>query len=89
MRARLHAMETDIAFDPIPVDALDMDGVMTSPHEVSNFVEQISRHTNPRALGHTWSLVRRSVEHLRAMILHLADLPETSSNMELSSTLAC
>ncbi len=85
----LHAMETDIAFDPIPVGALGMDGIMTSPHEVSHFVEQLGRYTNPRALGHTWSLVRRGVEHLRARILHMADLPETASNMVVSSRFAC
>ena len=81
-------METDIVFDPIPVGALGMDGIFTSPHEVSHFVEQFGRHTNSRALGlgHTWSLVRRGVEHLRAMILHMADLPETSSSVVISNS---
>ena len=66
-----------LASDPIPVGALGVDGIMTSPHEVAHFVKQSGRHTNPRGLGHAWSLVSRGVERLWAMILHMADLPET------------
>ena len=75
----LHVVVTDIAFDPIPVAAFGMDGIVTSPHEVAHFIKQSGRHTNPRGLGHAWSLVSRGVERLRAMILHMADLPETAS----------
>ena len=56
-----HVVEADIAFDPIPIGALGMDGTMTSPHEVAHFVKQSGRHANPRGLDHAWSLVSRSV----------------------------
>ena len=79
-----HAVETDIAFDPIPVGAFGMDGIMPSPHEVAHFVKQSGRHVRPRGLGHAWSLVSRGVERLWTMILHMADLPERCSNIVLS-----
>ena len=85
----LHVVETDIAFDPIPVGAFGMDGIMTSPHEVAHLVKQSGRHANPRGLVHAWSLVSRGVERLRAMILHMADLPEMGSNIALSGKSAC
>ena len=68
-------METEIALDPIALGALGMDGIMTSAHDVSHFVELFGRHINPRALGHMRSLMRRGAERLRAMILHMAYLP--------------
>ena len=80
----LHVVEANIASDPIPVGALGVDGIMTAPHEVAHFVKQSGRHTNPRELGHAWSLVSRGVERLWTMILHMADLPETGSNIILS-----
>ena len=84
----LHAVEADIAFDPVPVGALGMDGIMTAPHDVAHFVKQTGRHANPRGLGYAWSLVSRGVEHLRAMILRMADLPEMPSNIILSGRFA-
>ena len=84
----LHVVETDIAFDPIPVGAFGMDGIVTSPHEVAHFVKQSGRHVSPRGLGHAWSMVRRGVERLRAMILRMADLPETMSNIAISGRFA-
>ena len=47
-----------------------------------------SMNSIPRRLGHAWSLVSRSVERLWTMILHMADLPETGSNITLSSRFA-
>ena len=85
----LHVVETDMAFDPIPVGAFGMDGIMTSPHETTHLVKQSGRHVNPRGLGHAWSLVSRGVERLRAMILRMADLLETGSNIVLSGRFAC
>ena len=84
----LHVVETDIAFDPIPVGALGMDGIMTAPHEVAHFVKQSGRHANPRGLDHAWSLASRGVERLWSMILHMADLPEKPSNIILSGRFA-
>ena len=85
----LHVVETDIAFDPIPVGAFGMDGIVTPPHEVTHFVKQSGRHASPRGLGHAWSLVSRGVERLWTMILHMADLPERCSNIVLSGRFAC
>ena len=85
----LHVVETDIAFDPIPVGAFGMDGIVTSSHEVAHFVKQPGRHVNPRGLGGAWSMLRRGVERLWAMILHMADLPERGSNIVLSGRSAC
>ena len=85
----LHVVETDIAFDPIVVGAFGVDGIVTPPHEVAHFVRQSGRHTNPRGLGHAWSLVSRGVERLWTMILHMVDLPKTASNIILSSRFAC
>ena len=59
----LHAVETEIAFDQILVSAFGMDRTMTSPHEGAHFIKQFDRYTNPRALGHMWSLVSRDVEY--------------------------
>ena len=60
-----------------------------SPYEVAHFLKQSGRHTNPRGLGHAWSLVSRGVERFQAMILQVADLPETVSNIALSGRFAC
>ena len=84
----LHVVEANMASDPIPVGAFGVDGIMTAPHEVAHFVKQSGRHTNPRELGHAWSLVSRGVERLWTMILHMADLPETGSNIILSGRFA-
>ena len=84
----LHVVETDIAFDPIPVGAFGMDGIMTSPHEVAHFVKQFGRHTNLRALCYVRSLVSRGFGRLRMMILHKADLLETGPNIVLSGRFA-
>ena len=84
----LHVVEADVAFDPIPVGALGMDGIMTSPREIAHFVKQSGRHVNPRGLGHAWSLMSRGVERLQAMISHMADLPEMGSNIMLSGRFA-
>ena len=84
----LHVVETDIAFDPIPVGAFGVDGIVTPPHEVAHFVKQSGRHANPRGLGHAWSSVSRGVERFQAMISHMADLPETGPNIVLSGRFA-
>ena len=84
----LHVVETDIAFDSIPVGAFGMDGIVTPSHEVAYFVKQSGRHANPQGLGRAWSLVSRGVERSQAMILHMADLPETGSNIVLSGRFA-
>ena len=84
----LHVVETDIAFDPVAIGALGMDGIVTPPHEVAHFVKQSGRHANPRGLDHAWSLVSRGVERLWVMILRMADLPEMPSNIILSSRFA-
>ena len=47
----LHVVETDIAFDPIPVGAFGMDGIMASPHEVAHFVKQSGRHKKSPRVG--------------------------------------
>ena len=86
---RLHVVETEIASDPIPVGAFGMDRIVTPPHEVAHFVKQCDRHTNPRGLGHAWSLVSRGAARLWTMILHMADLPETGPNIALSGRFAC
>ena len=62
---------------------------LLSPHEVAHFVKQSGRHTNPRGLGHAWSLVSRGVERFQAMTLHVADLPDIVSNIALSGRFAC
>ena len=59
-----------------------------SPHEVAQFVKQLEDIRNPRGLAHAWSLVSRGVERLRAMILHMANLPETEPNIVLSGRFA-
>ena len=83
-------VETDMAFDPIPAGAFGMDGVITSPHEVAHSVKQSGRrrHANSRELGNAWRLVSRVVERFQATILHMADLPETGSNIVLSGRFA-
>ena len=80
----LHVVEANMAFDLIPAGALGMDGIVTPPHEVAHFVKQSGRHENPQGLDHAWSLVSRGVERLWTMISHMADLPETGSNIMLS-----
>ena len=59
---------------------------MTPPREVAHFVKQSGRHVNSRGLGHAWSLVIRGVERLWTMILYVADLPETPSNIVLCAS---
>ena len=86
---RLHVVETEIASDPIPVGAFGVDRIVTPPHAVAHFVKQSNRHTNPRGLSHAWSLVSRGAARLWAMILHMADLPETGRNIALSGRFAC
>ena len=47
----LHVVETDMVFDPIPVGAFGMDGIVTSPHDVAHFVKQSGRHTKSPRVG--------------------------------------
>ena len=68
--------------DPLTVPGLERAELRVVP--VSPTPPMAAGQSEPRGLGHAWRLVSRGVERLRTMQLHMAVLPETYPNIELS-----